>query len=124
MLNQCTLAGRLTADPEVRQVGESQVAKCVIAVDRDLPNGEGEREADYIGCTAWNQSAKFLEKYFAKGDAIIVTGRLRTSSWTDETGAKRKSTEVSIQQIYFGESSASRKARKGYAEENPDSPDM
>ena len=117
MLNQCTLAGRLTADPEVCQVGNSTVASCLIAVDRDRPNGDGEREADYISCTAWNQTAKFLEKYFAKGDAIIVTGRLRTSSWTDDSGAKRKSTEVNIQQIYFGESNASRKARKGYTEE-------
>lgn len=117
MLNQCTLAGRLTADPEIRQVGDATVARCLIAVDRDRPNGEGERETDYISCTAWNQTARFLEKYFVKGSAIIVTGRLRTSSWTDESGAKRKSTEVNIQQIYFGESNASRKARMEYTEE-------
>ncbi len=124
MLNQCTFAGRLTADPEIRQVGDSTVASCLIAVDRDRPNGEGEREADYISCTAWNQTAKFLEKYFVKGDAIIVTGRLRTSSWIDDSGTKRRSTEINIQQIYFGESNVSRKARKGCTGEENTLPDV
>lgn len=111
MLNQCTFLGRLTADPDVRQAGESTLAKFTIAVDRDRPNRDGDREADYIECTAWNGEASFLSKYFSKGDAVVVIGRLKTSTWKDDSGANRKGFEINVEQLYFGESSAARKAR-------------
>lgn len=117
MLNQCTFLGRLTADPNVRQVGDSTLAKFTIAVDRDRPNRDGEREADYIDCTAWNQVANFLSKYFAKGDAVVVVGRLKTSTWKDDSGANRKGSEINVENIYFVESSSARKARAKKASE-------
>ena len=61
MLNQCAFFGRLTADPEIRQVGEnSVVGKFTIAVERDIPGKDGERGVDFVHCVAWNHLARFL----------------------------------------------------------------
>ena len=111
MLNHCTFFGRLTADPEIRQAGEnSVVGKFTIAVERDIPGKDGERGVDFIHCVAWNQLARFLSGYFQKGSAILVCGRLQMSRWKDENGSPHERAEISADTLYFGESSASKKA--------------
>ena len=69
MLNRVILMGRLVADPELRQTGSGvSVATFRVAVDRNYqPKGSAERQADFIPCVAWRQTAEFISKYFAKG---------------------------------------------------------
>ena len=120
MLNQCAFFGRLTADPEIRQVGENSVGgKFTIAVERDIPGKDGERGVDFVHCVAWNHLARFLSSYFQKGSAIIVCGRLQMSRWKDENDNPRERAEISADALYFGESSASKKARESQREDNP-----
>lgn len=119
MLNHCTFFGRLTADPEIRQAGEnSVVGKFTIAVERDIPGKDGERGVDFIHCVAWNQLARFLSGYFQKGSVILVCGRLQMSRWKDENGSPHERAEISADTLYFGESSASKKARENQREDN------
>lgn len=104
-LNKCILMGRLTRDPEIREVGESKVANFAIAVDRDIKNKQtGERETDFIDCSAWGGRAEFIEKYFHKGSMIVVVGRLQIRKWEDEQGNSRKNAEIRVDDCYFGES--------------------
>lgn len=98
MLNKITLCGRLGADVELRytQSGKA-VATFNIAVERD---GRGTG-TDWITIVAWNETAKFAETYFHRGDPILVTGRLQMRSWEDKTGGKRVSAEVVADRLYF-----------------------
>ena len=78
-LNEVILQGRLVFDPELRHTPNNvPVANMRIAVDRDFKNASGEREADFINCVAWRQSAEFVSRSFTKGSAIIVRGRLQS----------------------------------------------
>jgi single-strand DNA-binding protein len=101
MLNQITIMGRLTKDPELRRTGSgTAVASFTLAVDRDF----GEKETDFIECVAWKNTAEFVSKYFSKGRMAVVSGRLQIRGWTDKDGNKRKTAEVVADNVYFGDS--------------------
>lgn len=104
-MNKVILTGRLTADPELRQT-QSGIASCrfTIAVDRRFADKEtGERQADFITCVAWRQTAEFLSKYFNKGKMICVEGNLRTGSYQDKNheDVTHYTTEVYVDNVEF-----------------------
>ena len=107
-LNKVVLAGRMTADPELKQTPSGvSVLSFSIAVNRNyVPKGseQGERQADFINVVAWRQNAEFISKYFRKGSAICVTGSIQTRTWNDNNGNKRYATEVVADEAMFVES--------------------
>ena len=106
MLNQVTIMGRLTRDPELRYTqSNTPVASFTLAVDRDYsPKDGGNKETDFIDCVAWRSTAEFVSKYFSKGSLAAVSGRLQIRDWTDKDGNKRRNAEVIVDNMYFGES--------------------
>ena len=97
-LNKIIIQGRLTKDVELRYTkNEKPVASFTLAVDRD---GK-DTGTDFINCVAWNGTATFADKYFSKGDAAIVSGRLQMRNWEDNNGNKRISAEVVADNVYF-----------------------
>lgn len=105
MLNKIILMGRLTRDPELRRTGSgTAVASFSLAVDRDFKSQDGERAVDFIDIVAWRSTAEFVSKYFSKGRMAVVEGRLQVRDWKDTDGAKRRSTEVVADNVYFGDS--------------------
>lgn len=85
-MNKVILMGRLTADPELRQT-QSGVSstRFTIAINRRFADkNTGERQADFISCTAFRQTAEFITRYFKKGSMICVEGTLRTGSYADK----------------------------------------
>ena len=105
MLNKIVLMGRLTRDPELRRTQSgTAVASFTLAVDRDYKPQDGERETDFIDIVAWRGTGEFVSKYFTKGRMAVVEGRLQVRDWTDKDGAKRRSTEVVADNVYFGDS--------------------
>ena len=106
MLNHITVMGRLTRDPELRYTqSQTPVASFTLAVDRDFGSRDGgEKQTDFIDCVAWRQTAEFVSKYFTKGSMAVVSGRLQIRDWTDRDGGKRRSAEVVVDNMYFGES--------------------
>ena len=106
MLNHITIMGRLTRDPELRYTqSQTPVASFTLAVDRDFGGRDGgEKQTDFIDCVAWRQTAEFVSKYFTKGSMAVVSGRLQIRDWTDREGGKRRSAEVVVDNMYFGES--------------------
>ena len=106
MLNHITIMGRLTRDPEMRSTQSGvAVASFTLAVDRDFSGKDGgEKQTDFIDCTAWRHTAEFVSKYFTKGRMAVVSGRLQIDNYTDNDGNKRKSAKVVADNIYFGDS--------------------
>lgn len=106
MLNHIVVMGRLTRDPELRRTGSGiAVASFSLAVDRDYtPKDGSERETDFIDCVAWRQTGEFVSKYFTKGRMAVVSGRLQIRNWNDKDGNKRRTAEIVVDNVYFGDS--------------------
>ena len=105
-INKVILMGRLTADPELKTSANNvSVVRFTVAVNRRYANKDsGERQADFIDCTAFRQNADFLHKYFRKGSSIIVFGSIQVDSWKDKDGHNQRSTKVIVDELQFGES--------------------
>ena len=125
MLNNITLMGRLTADPELRQTQSgTATTRFTVAVDRDFtPQGQ-ERQADFITVVAWNKTAEFINKYFFKGSMIAIVGSLRTGSYTDKKypDVKHYTTEVYADKVSFSGGKSDNAAPK--SEEKPRNQDV
>ena len=106
MLNHIVIMGRLTRDPELRYTqSQTPVASFTIAVDRDFGGRDGgERQTDFIDCSAWRATGEFVNKYFRKGSMIVVSGRLQSRKWQDRDGNNRTNWEINADNVYFGES--------------------
>lgn len=103
MLNEITIMGRLTRDPEMRTTQSgTTVTSFTVACDRDYQKGGSEEKTDYIDCVAWKHTGEFVSKYWKKGQLIVVSGRLQSRKWEDRDGAKRTSWEVNANNVYFG----------------------
>ena len=117
-MNKAILLGRLTKDPELRYTTTNNTAVCsfTLAVDRRFSK---DKEVDFIDCQAWQKTAEFISKYFAKGQQVAVEGRIQVRSWDDNEGKKRYATEVVVEQAYFAG------AKQGQAESvTPNVPDI
>lgn len=101
MFNKVILIGRLTKDPESRKTTNGNInATFTLAVNRNYKTKEGEQEADYIGCSAWNKLADTISKYCTKGMLVAVEGRLQIRNYEKE-GTKRYLTEILVENISF-----------------------
>lgn len=95
MINNLTLVGRLTKDPDLKYTGNgTAVATFTLAMNRNFTNQSGEREADFINCVIWRKPAETLANYAKKGVLIGVTGRIQTRSYENQQGQKVYVTEV------------------------------
>lgn len=104
MLNHIVIMGRLTKDPELRRTQDGKsVATFRLAVDRDF----GQKDADFIDCVAWRNTADFVAKYFSKGRMAVVSGRLQIRNWKDKNGNDRTAPEIVADNVYFGDSKGS-----------------
>jgi single-strand DNA-binding protein len=100
-LNRVILIGRLTADPSLKYTPSGiPVANFTVAVDRNTaPNAQGEREADFVPCVAWHQSAEFAANYLQKGRLVACDGRLQIRKYQDKDGQNRTFTEVVCERL-------------------------
>ena len=106
-MNKVSLVGRLTRDPETRySAGENATAICRfnIAVDRRFKKEGDEQTADFINIVSFGKTAEFVQKYFAKGQRIGLTGRIQTGKYTNKDGNTVYTTDVVAEEIEFVES--------------------
>ena len=108
-LNKVILAGRLTADPELKQTQSGvAVLTFTLAINRRFTKGAdgqpAQQQADFITCVAWRQTAEFIARYFHKGSCLCVTGSIQTRNWQDQQGQKRYATEVVVDEAMFVDS--------------------
>lgn len=126
MINTVALMGRLTYEPELKVTPSGiSVIRFQIAVDRQFQAKGQERQADFIDCQAWRQTAEFISKYFHKGDMIALVGSIQTDNFTDKNGEKRKSVTVVANNVSFcGSKSESGNTGPSYSDERGNSIDV
>lgn len=102
-LNQVTLMGNLTRDPELRQTPNGQsVTSFSLALNRAYKDagGEWQEATDYIDCVCWGPLAERVAQYLSKGRRCLVQGRLQSRSW-EQDGNKRSKVEVLANDVTF-----------------------
>lgn len=102
MINQVTLVGRLTKDPELKVTGEgTYVTNVTLAVNRHYRNQNGVIDADFVQCTLWRKTAENTAQYCKKGSVIGITGRIQTRHYENHEGKKVYVTEVVAESVQF-----------------------
>ena len=89
-MNKVILIGRLTKAPEIKYLqddNKTAMARYTLAVDR-----------------RYGKNAGFAEIYLKKGTKIVISGRIRTGSYTDSEGVKRYSSNVVVEEHFFADS--------------------
>ena len=76
---------------------------------------EGEPDADFINCVAFNKAGEWAEKWLRKGTKVVVVGRIQTGSYTNKDGQKVYTTDVIVEEQEFAES----KSNNQTTEERP-----
>lgn len=96
-MNSVNIAGRLTRDPETRDVGaDNKVASFGIAVD-----GQKKDETNFFDVEVWGKTAEIVTGYFKKGSFILVSGRLRQDKW-EKDGKTNSKVIVVGERVSFG----------------------
>ena len=134
-LNKVMLIGNVGKDPEVRYLeGNSpagqgrKVATFTLATSERFKDRSGEtrENTEWHNIVVWGQQADVVERFVKKGTQLYVEGRIRTRSWTDQSGAKRYTTEINVDTLQL---LGSRDAQKdggyqagGYQPQQPSQP--
>lgn len=102
MINNVTILGRLTRDPELRYTPNGvAVANFGIAVNRPFTNQQGKREADFFNVIAWRKLGENVASYMKKGGQIAVSGRLQSRSYETRSGEKINTVEIVAENVQF-----------------------
>jgi single-strand DNA-binding protein len=99
-MNIVVLIGRLTKDPELRYIPQSETAvtNFTLAVDRPMAK---EKTADFIRIVTFGKTAELCDKYLAKGRLVGIQGRIQTGSYKTQNGDTRYTTEVYADRVKF-----------------------
>lgn len=107
-MNNVSLRGRLTNDPEIRtymmkDATTGSIASFVLAVpDRNAKrDADGNFPADFIRCSAFGKNAEVVEAYAIKGTELIITAGKLTSGSYEKEGITIFTTEVTVQSFEF-----------------------
>lgn len=116
MINNTTLVGRLTKNPELRYTGSGiAVVSFSLAVERNYTNAQGERETDFINCVAWRGTAETLANFAVKGSLVGVTGSIQTRNYQNNEGRTIYITEVVVDNFQMLEPKSVTDSRRGQA---------
>lgn len=101
-INQVTISGNLTRDPELRQTqGGTAILALGVAVNERAKNqqtGEWEDRPNFVDCVVFGKRAEALARLLSKGSKVAVSGRLRYSAW-EKDGARRSKLEVIAEEV-------------------------
>ena len=119
-MNRVELTGRLTANPELKHVENSDkvYTRFTLAVQRDFKNKDGEYDADFFNIVAWDKRAEVITNYVKKGHKFLVTGRLQNKSYDKADGTKGYITDVVLKDYEFLENKPKEEAPE------PDFPEL
>jgi single-strand DNA-binding protein len=107
-MNNVTLIGRLTRDPEVRYTSGSQmaVARFSVAIDRPVKSGQ-DKQTDFPSIVVFGKQAENCERFLTKGRLVGIEGRIQTGSYTNKDGNKVYTTDVIVDAHEFVEKKSS-----------------
>lgn len=101
-MNKAILIGRVTKDIDLKTTTSGKsVVQFTLAVNRDYKNAEGNYDADFINCVAFEQRAETISKFVHKGDRFGIVGKISTRTFDKNDGSKGYATEVIVEGFEF-----------------------
>jgi len=102
-INNVTLVGRMTGDPEVKSLQSgTSVCSFSLAVNYTYSkDGEKKEQVSFFNCSAWSKRGEIIAQYFKKGDRIGIVGRLVQDTWEDQDGKKRSAVKINVDEFMF-----------------------
>jgi single-strand DNA-binding protein len=100
-----TVAGNLTADPDLRFLPNSStaVATFTIAATRRTydQNAGAWKDGDtlFLRAVVWRELAEHVTESLTKGTRVIAHGRLKQRTYEDAEGVKRTIVELEVEEI-------------------------
>jgi single-strand DNA-binding protein len=92
------VTGFVGSDPQVKTVGEQQVASFSVAVNRK--NSGGKKQTLWVRVNCWNKLSEIAAQYVKKGSLVQVTTEwLRPSAWIDQSGAPQASLDLDVNRL-------------------------
>lgn len=122
-LNKVFLIGRLTRDPEIRNLSSGQqVCSFGLATDRFFTNksGQKQQQTEFHNIVMFGRLAEIASQYLTKGSLAMIEGRIQTRSWQDGSGNKRTRTEIVAERMQLGPRVAGKIAPQEREEEKPE----
>lgn len=99
MVNSTILQGRLVRDPEYATTSSGiELSKFTVAWSEEIKDYKSQL---FLNCVAWRQTGAFVNKYFKKGQAIIVQGKLETVSYTNKNGESKSLLQLVVDKVSF-----------------------
>ncbi len=99
-MNKVSLTGRITKDPEIRYTPNGMANLLfTLAVDRQVRDASGNRQADFISCVAWGTTADFMSRYVKKGNMLAVVGRIQTRNYQGQDNQMHYVTEIVVENV-------------------------
>lgn len=100
MINKVIFEGYIAKDIELRKTqNDKSVINFSLGVPRLKQKGK-EAQSDFFNCVVWGATADVLARYFRKGSAISIEGRLESSSYQKDGNTLYK-TEVQVERLHF-----------------------
>jgi single-strand DNA-binding protein len=91
------VTGFVGSDPQIKQVGEQQVASFSIAVSRKRGD---KKQTLWVRVNCWNKLADIAGRYVKKGALVQVTAEwLRLEAWIDQSGEPQPSMDIDAQRL-------------------------
>ena len=101
MINRVVLVGRLTRDPELKNVSGKPLGNFSLAVDNRIKNPDGSRSASFFNCVCFNVTAENVCKLARKGMLVGIEGRLQQRSYVKKDGTKASTVEILVDSFTF-----------------------
>lgn len=95
--NQVIIAGNLGTDPQCNTLQNgTSVATISVGTNESYKdaNGQVQERVEWHRVVFWSKLADIVRQYLRKGSAVLVSGKLRSRKYTDQTGAERTITEI------------------------------
>jgi len=124
-LNKVFLIGRLTKDPEMKNLPSGKsLCQISIATDRFYTDKDGNKkqETEFHNVILFGRLAEIASQYLKKGSLVFIEGRLRTRNWEDESGNKKLRTEIIAERMQLGPKAAPKEELPPIEEEKEEIP--
>ena len=112
--NKAILIGRLTRDVETQFANNgTAMLKNNIAVQRQFKaKNANDYETDFINIVAFGKTAEFIGNYFAKGNLIMIEGRIQTGKYENKDGVTVYTTDVVAEKVNFIETKKNKEQKQ------------
>lgn len=99
---EMVVSGNITADPDLKEVGDTFVTTFTVAVNSKKKEGDNWVDADpeFIDCKAWGWQAETIANHFEKGKPIYIDGQYKKESW-EKDGQKNSRVFCIVRNFQF-----------------------